>query len=167
MLRPIFLILFNAMLLSACTTLTDMPIGTPISELEQKFGAPSVVCPSISPTRFVWSTQPMGQYAWAADLDNQQRLAQANQVLTDKDFALLGQAEWDKEQVMCYFGPPAEKDITPYKGVKMQVWSYRYKQYGAWNSMMYVYFDEQNRVKHYHPGPDPLTLQDGDFFMRF
>lgn len=167
MFRSTFLAVVSALLLSACTTLTDMPTGTPISELKQKFGAPSVACPRISPTRFVWSTQPMGQYAWAADMDGQQRLKQATQVLNDTEFGLLGHGAWDKERVLCHFGPPAEKDITPYKGVKMRVWSYRYKQYGAWDSMMYVYFDENGVVKHYHPGPDPLTIQDGDFFLGF
>lgn len=167
MLRAIILSAFSTLVLGACTTLTDMPTGTSVSELEQKFGTPSVSCPQDLPTRLVWSTQPMGQYAWAADIDGSQRLKYATQVLNDNEFDLLSQGNWNKEQVLCHFGPPAEKDITPYRGIKMLVWSYRYKQAGAWDSMMYVYFDEQGVVKHHHPGPDPLTLRDGVFFMGF
>lgn len=167
MLRPTFLVLLSTVVLNACTTLTDMPTGTTLLELEQKFGTPSIACPQISPTRLVWSSQPMGQYAWAADIDGRQRLKQATQVLNNKEFNLLAQGNWDQTKVLCHFGPPAEIDITPYKGVKMRVWSYRYKQSGAWDSMMYVYFDGQGVVQHYHPGPDPLTIQDGGGFLRF
>ena len=156
-----------ALLLSACTTLTDMPLGTTASELTQKFGQPSVICSADGSTRLVWSTQPYGQRAWAATLDSQQHLTAASQVLIDNQFDLLNQGSWNQERVYCHFGQPAEKDITPYKGVKMQVWSYRYKQQGAWDSLMYVYFDDQGLVKHYHPGPDPLTTKDGELSRFF
>ena len=152
--------------LSACTTINDLPLGTPISAIEQQFGSPSVQCPTQNPTRFIWSTQPFGQYAWGVNINADQRLTESSQVLTDQSFNLLSQGTWDQERVLCYFGPPAERDITPYKGVKMHVWSYRYKQQGAWDSMMYVYFDNNGIVKHHHPGPDPLTIQDGLFPMR-
>ena len=167
MLRPGFFIILSTIMLSACTTLAEMPPGTPVSALKQKFGPASIVCPQDDLTsRFVWSTQPMGQYAWAAEVDSKQQLKQVSQVLNDEEFNLLGQGTWHEEQVLCHFGPPADKDITPYKGVKMRVWSYRYKQNGAWDSMMYVYFDEKGVVKHYHPGPDPLKERDIHFMLR-
>lgn len=157
MLRNLTLLVTSLFTLSACTTLSDMPVGTTLAELEQQFGNPTISCPAENPNRFVWSMQPMGQKAWGVDTNTQQQLTKATQVLSDSHFALLSEGVWDKDKVWCYFGPPAEKDITPYKGVKMRVWSYRYKQNGVWDSLMYVYFDEENRVKHYHPGPDPLA----------
>lgn len=167
MLRIFTLSTIGIFALSACTTLSDMPTGTPLTELEQKFGRPTVSCPAQNPNRFIWSMQPMGQRAWAVNTNTQQQLTEVHQVLNDKHFALLSEGTWDKDKVWCYFGPPAEKDLTPYKGVKMRVWSYRYKQNGAWDSMMYVYFDDDGIVKHHHPGPDPLSLIDGNFFRIF
>lgn len=152
--------------LGACTTLTDMPVGTSYQELQAQFGQPSVACPPQSPTRFIWSQQPLGQYAWAADLE-QQKLTQATQVLADKEFELLSSGQWNKERVLCYFGPPAEKDYTRYKGVPMRVWSYRYKQNSVWDSLMYVYFGSDGLVQHHHPGPDPLSAREDKPFSAF
>lgn len=150
--------------LSACTSLSDMPTGTSLIDLEQKFGAPSISCPAENPNRFVWSMQPMGQKAWGVDINAQQQLTEVAQVLTDQHFALLSKDTWDKNQVLCYFGPPAQKMTLPYYGVNKQVWAYRYKQYNSWDSMMYLYFNDAGVVEHYSSGPDPLTLQDGIFF---
>lgn len=157
--------LFAVLSLSACTTISDLPVGTPLNQIQQQFGSPSVACPSSEPTRLVWSSQPFGQFSWAAELDQSQQLKSATQVLTDAEFNQLSQGNWDQNQVRCHFGPPAEKSITPYKGVKMQVWSYRYKQNSVWDSLMHVYFGDDGLVKHHHPGPDPLTEADGLFFF--
>lgn len=164
MLRKIVVLILPTML-GACTTLSEMPVGTPLQELQHQFGPPSVACPADAPVRFVWSQQPMGQYAWGVDVNAQYELTQATQVLTDKEFDLLTEGDWNQERVRCHFGPPAEVDRTPYQGVRMLVWSYRYKQSGAWDSMMYVYFGDDGLVKHHHPGPDPLSLrEERDFF---
>lgn len=165
--KTLVLGLFSVLLMTACSTVVDMPIGSSITQIQQKFGPPSVACPTVNPTRFVWSSQPLGQYAWGVDIDPQQGLQQATQVLNDQEFTLLNQGEWNQERVLCHFGPPAEKDITPYQGVKMHVWSYRYKQNQVWDSMMYVYFNDAGIAKHHHPGPDPSKIRDGSFFVRF
>lgn len=165
--KTISLSLFSALFMTACSSLVDMPIGSSITEMKQQFGPPSVACLPPNPTRFIWSSQPLGQQAWGVDTDQQQRLQRVTQVLSDKEFALLDQETWNQERVLCHFGPPAEKDITPYQRVKMRVWSYRYKQNQVWDSMMYVYFDDEGIVKHHHPGPDPSKIRDGSFFVRF
>jgi hypothetical protein len=36
-----------------------------------------------------------------------------------------------------------------------EVWSYRYKEAGVWNSMMHVHFDERGIVRQMLNGPDP------------
>lgn len=164
MLRILTLSALSLLALNACTTLSEMPTGTSLNELKQKFGSPTISCPAQNPNRFVWSMQPMGQKAWGVDTDAQQQLITVAQVLSDKQFAILSEGTWDKTRVLCYFGPPAEKTIIPYYGVNMRVWSYRYKQYSAWDSMMYLYFNEAGVVKHYSSGPDLLPLQDGILF---
>ena len=37
-----------------------------------------------------------------------------------------------------------------------EVWSYRYKEAGVWNSLMHVHFDGQGVVRHMLNGPDPM-----------
>lgn len=164
LLRYSILILVSS-LLGACANMNHLAPGTPLSEVQQQFGKPSIACPTNNPTRFVWSMQPMGQYAWAVDIDQNQQVVASEQILTDSAFAKLDNNDWTQEQVLCYFGPPADRDITPYKGIKMRVWSYRYRQQKAWDSMMYVYFGDDGLVKHHHPGPDPLSARDGMFFI--
>lgn len=163
--RICYVSILAALSLSACTTVSDLPVGTSLGDAQQQFGSPSVLCPTNNPERAVWSSQPFGQFAWAMNLDQNQRLTSANQVLTDAEFEQLRQGSWSQEQVRCHFGPPAEKSITPYRGIKMQVWSYRYKQNGVWDSLMHIYFSDEGLVKHHHPGPDPLTEADGVFFF--
>lgn len=155
------------LVLGACTGLSDLPAGTSFQEIQAQFGQPTVACPPQSPTRFIWSQQPFGQFAWAADINEQQQLIQATQVLTDQEFAKLSTGTWDQERVRCHFGPPAEVDRTPYKGVRMLVWSYRYKQNKAWDALMYVYFNDDGLVQLYHPGPDPLSLREERGFFAF
>ena len=151
--------------LSACTTLSDMPVGTPLSQLQAEFGPPTVACPPQQPQRLVWSQQPYGQYAWGVDINAQQELLQSTQVLSDREFERLSEGDWTQQRVLCHFGPPAEKDYTPYQGVRMLVWSYRYKQSSTWNSLMYVYFGDDGLVKIHHPGPDPfMEPNESEFF---
>ena len=37
-----------------------------------------------------------------------------------------------------------------------EVWSYRYKEAGVWNSLMSVHFDQQGVVRQMLNGPDPM-----------
>lgn len=167
MLRHLSISTLLCLSLGACSTLTDVPVGTPLSEIQQQFGPANVACPTNNPTRFIWTSQPFGQFAWAVDTDKNQRLISSRQVLTDAEFDLLRQGQWSKERVWCHFGPPAEQDITPYKGVKMQVWTYRYKQNSAWDSLMHVYFNKNEIVQHHHPAPDLLKTEQWEAFRPF
>lgn len=148
------------LLLGACTTISETPTGTPIEQVLQRYGTPTSVCPAQHPTRYIWSQQPNGRYAWAIEVDANKQVTHASQVLTDHEFARLQIGVWTKEQVRCHFGPPAERSITPYRGIKRLVWSYRYKQNSVWESLMHVYFDENGVVQHYHPGPDPQVIDE-------
>jgi hypothetical protein len=42
-----------------------------------------------------------------------------------------------------------------------EVWSYRYRESGVWNSMMHVHFDQAGVVRQMLNGPDP-RYQDHD-----
>ncbi|MDB5909684.1 MAG: hypothetical protein JWP34_3798, partial [Massilia sp.] len=58
------------------------------------------------------------------------------------------------EDVLHTIGHPAEKSYLPLRD--FEVWSYRYKESGVWNSMMHVHFDRNGIVRMMQNGPDPM-----------
>jgi hypothetical protein len=151
-----------AVLLAGCAQLQSVPAGTSIAEVEQKFGKPTVTCPNADGTeRMIWSQQPMGQFAYGSFISKDGTIVAMKQLLTDAHFDMLSQGKWTAQQVTCEFGPPAKVE-----GVGKDneiVWSYRYKQSGVWNSLMYVYMGADGKqVTHFNPGPDPMYLAGGD-----
>lgn len=145
------------LLLGACTSMRDIPPGTPLADVQARYGAPTVECPQPDGTRtLVWSTQPMGQYAWGSRVGADGRLGAVEQILTDAAFKQVEIGVWNEEQLLCAFGPPADKSMVGLPSVRQNVWSYRYRQAGAWNSLMHVYLSDTGVVQRMHPGPDPL-----------
>lgn len=149
-------------LLSACANMADTPPGASLAEVEAKFGRPTLTCPAAdNGQRVVWSQQPMGQYAWGANVDHAGNIDRVQSVLTDTHFKRLSSGNWTPQQVRCEFGPPAEITTVGLPSSTQIVWSYRYRQAGAWNSLMYVYFGQDGQqVTRFHPGPDPMYDRD-------
>lgn len=154
--------LFALALAAGCTPLADLPAGTPLAEVEAQFGRPNYSCPlPDGGRRVIWSQQPMGQYAWATDVTPDGRTQGIEPVLTDASFERLRQGTWTAERVLCAFGPPAEVSEVGLPSSRQQVWAYRYRQSGVWNSLMYVYMGRDGeRVTRFHPGPDPMFDDD-------
>jgi hypothetical protein len=148
---------------SGCANIAAVPTGTSATVILEQFGKPSTACDQPNGSkRWIWTTQPSGQFAWAATISPAGTLdGNIQQILTDAHFNVLNEGKWTQQQVRCEFGQPAIID-----GVAKDneiVWSYRYKQSGVWSSLMYVYFDSKGtQVTHFHPGPDPWTLNDGN-----
>lgn len=154
------------LLLGACSTMSDIPAGTPLAEVQASHGAPSIECPQPDGSRYlVWSTQPMGQYAWGAPVTQDGRVGQIEQVLSDSAFRRVELGVWDGDQLVCAFGPPAETSVVGPPGSLQRVWSYRYRQSGAWNSLMHFYISEEGKVTRMHPGPDPMYDRPEWMFM--
>lgn len=144
-------------LLAACGTMQDIPAGTSLSEVQSRYGTPTVDCPMPDGTRrLVWSTQPMGQQAWSTVATADGKVGRVEQILTDQAFGQVKVGVWTAEQLRCHFGPPAEKSVVGMPSVRSHVWSYRYQQSGVWNSLMHFYLSEDGRVTRMHPGPDPM-----------
>ena len=115
---------------------------------------------SIGPERrLVYPLGPRGQQTWLVDLGADGKVARVTQALTDARFDAMKEGEWTRERVLTDFGPPAE--VAPLPLRKVEVWSYRYRQSGVYDSMMHVYFDQQGIVRQFHPGMD-LTMDPGD-----
>lgn len=148
----------TTLLLAACANLSDTPPGTHISSVQEQFGAPNYSCTTESgQQRVIWTMQPLGQYAWGANLDESGNTDQVVQLFTNQNFRQLSEGDWNADRVRCAFGPPAEISDVGLPSVRQTVWSYRYKESGAWNSLMHIYFDQNTGlVNRFHPGPDPL-----------
>lgn len=146
------------LLLAACANMADTPPGTPLAQVEAQFGTPTYSCTDRDGNkRAIWSTQPFGQYAWGSTIDNAGNTDKVIPLFTAEQFGKLDKDSWNQEQVRCQFGPPAEIGSVGLPSSRQDVWSYRYKQSGAWNSLMYIYFDPYTGlVTRHHPGPDPM-----------
>jgi hypothetical protein len=75
-------------------------------------------------------------------------------VLTSENFAKVKVDHWTKDDILRNFGRPAE--ISRVYFHDYEVWSYRYKEAGVWNSLMSVHFDHQGVVRQMLNGPDPM-----------
>jgi outer membrane protein assembly factor BamE (lipoprotein component of BamABCDE complex) len=84
------------------------------------------------------------------------------QVLTDAKFATLPVGKATKNDVLMTVGRPAEQSYLALRD--LQVWSYRYKQSGVWDSMMHVHFDRAGIVREMMAGPDPEKEERRGFF---
>jgi len=144
--------------LAGCAHMTDVAVGTPLSQVVAQFGQATMTCPADGDGQtLVWSTQPYGQYAWHTQTDSQGRVEPVQATLTDANFERLRTGVWTQRDVLCAFGPPAQRSRVGLPSVRQLVWSYRYRQNGVWNSLMHVYFGQDGeRVTDLHPGPDPL-----------
>ncbi len=144
--------------LAACANMNNIPAGTSLAQVEAQFGRPNFSCPDQAGGRhLIWTQQPMGQYAWGTHVDGAGQIGRVTPLLTDAHFRILAKGTWTQDQVRCEFGPPAIIDSVGMPSVSQHVWSYRYRENGVWNSLMYVYFGHDgSHVTRFHPGPDPM-----------
>lgn len=156
------LALFSLLIVSGCANLNQVPPGAPLAEVQAQFGAPNFSCDHADGTRrVIWTQQPMGQFAWGANVGADGRIDQVTPVLTDKSFQQLATGTWTAERVRCEFGPPANVSSVGLPNTREVVWAYRYRQDGVWNSLMYVYMGRDGEyVTRFHPGPDPMFERD-------
>jgi len=146
--------LCSILLLAGCATRTPPSPGDPADVVQAKLGAPTAVYADGADRSLEYATGPMGQYTWMARLGPDGRLASYEQVLTGEKFATIKIDQATKEQVLHTLGRPAERSRVAMHNY--EVWSYRYKEAGVWNSLMHVHFDQQGVVRQMMNGPDPM-----------
>jgi hypothetical protein len=135
-------------------------VGDPTGVVIQKMGLPRATYPDPGGGQeFEYTTEPMGQYTWMAHIGRDGRLTQFDQVLTGQTFATIKIDQANKADVLRTIGHPAEQSAVALH--HYEVWSYRYKESGVWNSMMHVHFDRDGIVRLMLNGPDPMYERDG------
>jgi hypothetical protein len=127
--------------------------GDPAEVVQSKMGTPTGVYEDGSARLFEYATGPMGQYTYMARIGADGRLVSYEQVLTSEKFATIKVDHATHGDVLRAVGRPAERSRVAMHNY--EVWSYRYKEAGVWNSLMHVHFDEQGVVRQMLNGPDP------------
>ena len=129
-------------------------VGDPVAAVTAKLGQPTGVYPAPGGQVLEYATGPMGQYTFMARIGADGRLVSYDQVLTGEQFATIKIDQATKDDVLRIIGRPAERSRVVQHNY--EVWSYRYKDAGVWNSMMHVHFDQNGVVRQMLNGPDPL-----------
>ncbi len=146
-----------ALCLSGCAQLFrhPPPAGAPLAEVTAALGQPAAVYPEPDGGQILeYRGQPMGQFQHMAHIGPDGRLISYEQVLTSENFAKVKVDHWTKDDILRNYGHPAEISRVAFHNY--EVWSYRYKEAGVWNSMMSVHFDQQGVVRQMLNGPDPM-----------
>ncbi len=145
-----------ALALAGCAGLMrEAPaIGNPLATVTAKFGQPTAVYPAASGQVLEYATGPFGQATYMARIGADGRLRAFEQVLTGEKFATIKVDQASKTDVLHTLGRPAERAYLSLSD--LEVWSYRYKESGVWNSMMHIHFDRAGTVRMMQNGPDPM-----------
>lgn len=139
--------------------------GDPAAAVTAKMGRPTAVYALADGGRQLeFATGPFGQFTYMARLGADGRLQSFEQVLTGEKFAAIKVGSANKEDVLRTIGHPAETSTLPRQ--QLEVWSYRYKESGVWDSMMHVHFDRAGIVRLMQNGPDPERDRERGRFFR-
>lgn len=145
--------------LSGCAAFgPDLYPGEPEEKVIAKYGKPTA--------RYFDGDNPLLEYSsfsrqqtFMVRLDPQHRFLSREQVLTVEKFDTIIVGEDDMQSVLLKVGQPVEKIYLRLKDYN--VWSYRYKENGIWDSMMHIKFDQSGIVRNKENGLDPLFLPRG------
>ena len=150
------ILLAGLLALAGCAALQrSVPaVGDPLPTVVAKFGQPTAVYPAPGGQVLEYATGPFGQATYMAHMGPDGRLAAFEQVLSSEKFATLQIGKATREDVLHTLGRPAEHSYLALPD--LEVWSYRYKESGVWNSMMHVHFDRAGVLRMMLNGPDPM-----------
>jgi hypothetical protein len=151
-----------ALVLAGCAAFRPAPVpGDTEAVVVQKLGKPNATYPEPGGGRELeYTQQPMGQFCFMAHIGADGKLTKYEQVLTNEMFASIQVGHATRDDVLRTIGHPAETSRVAFHDY--EVWSYRYRESGIWNSMMYVHFDETGIVRQMLNGPDPRYSGDDD-----
>lgn len=151
-----FTTLAALLLLGGCAGLMRQAptVGDSAEMVQQKMGAPTAIYGAGNDRLFEYATGPMGQQTYMAHIGADGRMTSYEQVLTSEKFATIKIDSATKDDVLRAVGRPAEMSRVALRNY--EVWSYRYKEAGVWNSLMHVHFDQQGVVRQMMNGPDPM-----------
>ncbi len=156
-------IALSAALLGACAGMgPPPPVGAPEAQVVASMGNPTAVYQDGQERLLEYATGPFGQYTTMARIGADGRLRSLEQVLNEQKFATLKVGVATRDDVLRTLGRPAERSYLALP--KLEVWTYRYKESGVWNSMMHVHFDQAGVLRMMMNGPDEYEEERRRFF---
>lgn len=150
-----------AISMTACTVLAPVDtglklVGQPQSAVHATFGKPTDQFQFKDGTsRWIYSTQPLGEDSYAADFDQSGNLTNFRNMLTTQELYKAQVNVWTKQDVLEHFGAPREPNQY-FPLMKREVWTYRFLQDRQWYSMFNFYFDDGGVLRQTQITPDPL-----------
>lgn len=105
-------------------------------------------------TRWLYPTQPFGQFTYAAEFDANGKLISFRQVLRTLEFARAEIGKWTRQDILEQFGKPLETSYFP--RMQRETWSYRFKHEDVWPSLYHFYFDPSGVLRLTQVSPDPM-----------
>ena len=139
----------------------SLQIGDTEQQVVTQLGAPTARIPDGPGYLLEYNRNPWGQATHLARFGSDGRLVSYEQVLTVEKFAQIQVNVATRDDVLRTVGHPAETSYLPRQ--QLEVWSYPYKEAGAWNSIMHVHFDHSGVVRLMQNGQDLRFERDGLF----
>ena len=157
--------LIGSLCLSGCATFgPPLKPGASDEEVVARFGKPTAIYPDGDTVLWEYTGGYWSQQTHMARFGKNHRLISWEQVLTDAKFGTLTIGKSTKNEVLKTVGQPFETSRIHLNNY--EVWSYRYKQDGVWDSLMHIMFDENGIVQKMETGLDPLYDDNNGFFGR-
>ncbi len=149
--------------LSSCAVFNPVSLtpGEPEQSVIAKLGKPTARYDDGPSHLLEYARAPYGQQTYMARIGPDGTLISYEQVLTAQKFALIKPGASRKEDVLRIIGGPSETSFLSLS--QLEVWSYPYKESGAWDSLMHVHFDRTGIVQKMMNGPDPRFDPDERF----
>ena len=130
---------------SGCASNPDhAALGASRTDVISAYGQPSADFVLPTGSRLQYSRQPFGRQVYNIDLDASGKVASAQQVLSELQFAQVQPNTWKAADVERAFGKPGM--VTQVGNFSGKIWVYRYDYYGS-NKLFQVAIDAAGVVR--------------------
>lgn len=149
--------------LAACASPMSITRGATEAEVVARQGRPAAVhtLPGTpAAKRLEYVTGPLQQSKYMVDIDPSGHVTRVSQAMDWDNFRRLRAGVDTTETVRRELGEPFY--VRRYAINSTQVWHYPYRESGAFDSELGVYFDANGVLLRIESGPDPRMLRDGD-----
>ncbi len=148
------------LLLAGCSTLAIPEQGTSETDLISMRGTPTYTSQDGGIKTLEWTASNSNQYTYMAKVGPDGKMISFDQVLTVERFATLKPGVSTKDDVIKVVGHPNKFESEYLKLSDSEVWTYRYKESGVWDSLMHIHFDHNGLITRLENGLDPLYLRE-------
>src|SRR5437667_7094730 len=133
------LLLALAACLAGCANLTAVSSGMPAQQVQAKLGAPETIRKNADGSE-VWEYPggPLGRQTYMVTLGSDRAVQAVHQVLKDESFSRV-RAGMSRDEVRRLLGKP--RDISLSDLNDEEIWSWRYREWGASNMELLVQRD--------------------------